>query len=142
MPSNPSSRSCASLQNTGKTCYIKMIKFKIMSLFWSKKVEPDKIIYTRTKSQKRTALLLMIVGLLLLFGAPTLMVNSSFFTELFYQFPWSILFLFSVFFGLVLIFFVAISFLIFYFKFMLAKRGNKKFQITATNEGETIVIEK
>lgn len=112
-----------------------------MSLFWSKKIEPDKIIYTRTKRQIRTAILLMVIGLLLLLGTPTLMVNSSFFMELFSH-QWSILFFFFIGFGIALIFFVAISFLIFYFKFMLAKRGNKKFQITKTNEEEVIVIEK
>ncbi|OGI65275.1 hypothetical protein A3A95_03495 [Candidatus Nomurabacteria bacterium RIFCSPLOWO2_01_FULL_39_18] len=111
-----------------------------MSLFWNKKVESDKIIYTRTKSQKRFAYLLISIGFLLVIGLPTLIKNSVYFQELSQQFP--TLFLSLIFLGFLLLFFVIISVFIVNFKFMSAKMKNKKFQITSTNEGDVVEIEK
>jgi hypothetical protein len=111
-----------------------------MSLFWNKNIEPGRVIYTRTKGQRRTAYLLMLLGFLLMFGVPTLIINITFSTELLKQ--WAILVAASIaFLGLILIAFLVIFFNIMYFRITFAKRKNKKVQITSTNEGDTIVIE-
>lgn len=110
-----------------------------MSLFWNKKIESSKVIYTRSKSQKRIGYLLLLIGLLLVFGVPTLIKISIFFTGLSNR--WPILFLFLIFIGVAVIAFVAISISTVNFKLAAAKRKNKKFQITSTDEGDTVIIE-
>jgi hypothetical protein len=111
-----------------------------MSLFWNKREEPGKVIYTRTKSQKRSIYLFMSVGFLLMIGLPTLITNSVYFQELSQQ--WSYLFLFFIFLGFLILIFVIISVSIVNFKSIGAKMKNRKIQITSTNEGDTVEIEK
>ncbi len=111
-----------------------------MSLFWNKNIEPGRVIYTRTKGQRRTAYLLILLGFLLMFGVPTLIINISFFRELLKE--WAILFAaFIAFLGLILIAFLVIFFNIMYFRITFAKIKKKKVQATFTNEGDTIIIE-
>ena len=111
-----------------------------MSIFWNKKIESNKVIYTRTNGQKRLGYLLILISFLLMIGLPTLIKNSNYFQEISRQ--WPTFFLFLIFLGFALIIFVAIFISTVNFKLANAKRNNKKFQIISTNEGDTVEIEK
>lgn len=116
-----------------------------MSLFWNKRVESDKVIYTRTKGQKRLFYLLMSIGLLMMIGLPIfgfLLMTGLPITQRLPALFLSLIFLGGPLLGAALIVFVAIFISTVNFKLANAKRKNKKFQIISTNEGDTVEIER
>jgi hypothetical protein len=112
-----------------------------MSLFWDKKIEQDKIIYTRTKRQKRIFIFLMLGGFLLSIGTATLIRNSAYFGELSQK--WPIPFLFIIVLGFLIIILSIILGGYLGFRLTLASLQHKKFQTMSNSDNlDTIIIEK
>lgn len=108
-----------------------------MTLFWSKRTEPGKLIYARSKKQKRTAYLLMALGWLLFIGVPTLARNVSLPDSEFL----SVILLLLIASGCFLIIFTAIAASMVNWKLAAAKRKGKKCEIISTREGDVVTIE-
>jgi len=111
-----------------------------MSIFWNKQKEPNRVIYTRTKAQKKRAYILIIVGFLLIIGLPTLIKNISGLSALSSKIP--SIFIFLVGLGFVMIIYTAIGVSRANFALFAAKSKNRKFEILSNTDGDTVIIEK
>ena len=115
-----------------------------MGVFWNKTSEKNKIIYTRSKRQKRLAYIIMFVGFFLIIGPP-LLAKFQFFAQLFNSITilggkWPLYVFVSG--GLIVI---VDALFVSYINFILAfaKLRNKKFEITTnSSSGDKVIIEK
>ncbi len=112
-----------------------------MTMFWNKQTESGRVVYTRTKKQKRVGYTLIILGFVLFIGIPTLIKNISALAAISQSKAWSIILLVLIGLGPALIIFTAIAISSVNFKLASAKRRNKKYQISSNNEGDTVIIE-
>jgi len=111
-----------------------------MGLFWDKKIESDRTIYTRSKKQKRIFFTLATLGFVVFLGLPGLMLWVHFLGELFVSsLAWAVFFIALRWTGVVL----WLAVLIFggmHAILMSAQSKKKRTHITYSSEGDTIVI--
>jgi hypothetical protein len=109
-----------------------------MSLFWNKTEDSHYLIYTRTAAQKRLGLSLMLLGLFVFIGLPTLIKNSSSFTEIANR--WPVVTIIIIFAGALLIVLVAVFMSEANRQIARARRNKWRVQITSNAEADTVTI--
>ena len=113
-----------------------------MALFWTKKIESDRTIYTRSRKQKMVLYLLMILGLGLWIGVPISVVLISALGHLFASSLAGVIFFMAlVVVGVALMFITSIGGMWMMNSILsTAARKNKKTNVTHSGDMDTIVI--
>jgi hypothetical protein len=107
-------------------------------ILWNKKVEPDKVVYTRSKEQRKSGFIIMVIGLLLFFGTEPLLgviVPNIFNSKLLL-----VLSFIPVAVGLVLIIFTLVVVSLVNFKLLGAKLRHKQYQIVSSKDQDSVTI--